>query len=177
MKKQLFNDNIFEALLFIAIAAILFLGSLGITSRSASGEIGSAFFPRFVAAILLICSIFPLIKGIKKYRQGVIDDHGTKYAPEDKDSLTGINKATELYPKQLTIVLIILYAITMEPLGFIISTALYLFLQMVVLSKPHERNYVMFVILSIVVPVIMYYVFAKGFQTFLPAGLLRNILR
>lgn len=176
MKKQLFNNHIFAAALFIGLALILFLGSMSITSRSASGEIGSAFFPRFVAVMLLICSIFPLVKGIERYRHGEKDDREAPYHPDDKDAIKGFNRLTELHPKALTIVLIFLYAVSMESIGFIISTAVYLFLQMIVLSKPSERNYIMFLILSVVVPVVMYFTFAKAFQTFLPAGLLSSFL-
>lgn len=175
-KKQLFNNDIVAGLVFLGIASVLFFGTLNVKSSSSSGEIGSAFFPRFVAVILILSAILPLYTGIKRYRLGDIDNHEMKYPVDDRESLKGLNKLTENHPKALTILLIAVYSIIMEKVGFIISTTSYLFLQMIVLSQPKERNYILFAIISLAMPIFMYWIFATVFETFLPLGILSFIV-
>jgi putative tricarboxylic transport membrane protein len=71
----------------------------------------------------------------------------------------------------LTFVLIFLYLALLEPLGFLLSTAVYLFFQFIVLSRK-KPNLPLYGLLSISTSAIVYYLFVKVFILFLPAGIL-----
>jgi putative tricarboxylic transport membrane protein len=61
----------------------------------------------------------------------------------------------------------------MKPLGFIISSILYLFGQIVILCPKEKYNFVMFAIVSVVTSVVVFYTFRKGLNLMLPVGILK----
>ena len=74
-----------------------------------------------------------------------------------------------------TFLLLIFYAILMEPLGFVLSSILYVFFQIWVLTPIDKRDSKMKFIsggLSIVFSIGLYYLFTEYFMVLLPAGIL-----
>ena len=76
----------------------------------------------------------------------------------------------------LTFVIIIAYVLIMPTLGFILSTMIYLFLQMIVLAPPEKRNYVLFAIVSVVFTAFVFVAFRVGLQQLLPRGIIKSLL-
>ena len=72
----------------------------------------------------------------------------------------------------LTILCMVGYAALFEPLGFIISSALYLFLQITVLSNQKNRKLPLFAVISLVTSVFIYVVFVYLINMPLPMGLI-----
>ena len=72
----------------------------------------------------------------------------------------------------LTIVLLAIYVVLFKPLGFILSTFIYLFFQITLLSTEKNRNLILFGIISVVAPVVIYALFVYVIKMPLPTGLL-----
>ena len=71
-----------------------------------------------------------------------------------------------------TIILIGGYCIAFSPVGFIISSIIYLFLQILVLTPKEKRNWLVISIISVVAPIAFYALFVYAINTPLPKGLL-----
>jgi hypothetical protein len=72
----------------------------------------------------------------------------------------------------LTVVLMGLYISLLKPIGFLIMTAVYLFFQMYVLADKSEQRIPLFLGISIVSSIAVYYCFKSVFHLMLPAGIL-----
>ena len=75
----------------------------------------------------------------------------------------------------MLISLLIFYAILMEPLGFVISSIIYVFFQIWVLTPINKRDLKMKLMaggLSVFFSIGLYYLFTKYFMVLLPAGIL-----
>jgi putative tricarboxylic transport membrane protein len=75
-----------------------------------------------------------------------------------------------------TFAVIIGYVIVMPTLGFILSTIIYLILQMIILSPKEKRNYVLFAIVAVVFTALVFVAFRVGLQQLLPRGPIESLL-
>ncbi len=76
------------------------------------------------------------------------------------------------FPIALTFVLILGYAVVFEWLGFIVSSALCMFLQMMLMAPKEKKNPKIFAMVSVVSAVVIYIAFRVGLNLSLPRGLL-----
>ena len=75
----------------------------------------------------------------------------------------------------ITLALIAVYIFCLEPIGFLLSTFVYLVIQMLVLADESHRkkkDILLFVLLSLVVSAGIYLLFTRVFYLMLPSGLL-----
>jgi putative tricarboxylic transport membrane protein len=71
----------------------------------------------------------------------------------------------------LTFVSLAVYIALLEPVGFLIMTAVYLFVQTLILTPKEKRNYIVTLITSIVIAVALDYVFVCLLNVLLPLGI------
>ncbi len=71
----------------------------------------------------------------------------------------------------ITMGLIAVYAVCMKSVGFIISTFVYMMLQMMVL-KEGKKNWVLMIGASLIMSIGIYFIFVNLFDILLPAGVL-----
>ena len=76
----------------------------------------------------------------------------------------------------LRVAVIIGYTTILKPLGFCLSTVIFLFLQMLVLAPPDKRRYLLFAIVSVVFTAIVFVAFRIGLQMLLPRGIIEILL-
>lgn len=148
----------------ILLGVGLYILSFGIKSV-ALNLVKADFFPRLIAALLVVLGVILLITGLKKAKQ--YQDDGEKDLPFWKND--GSVSMLE------TLALIAAYVLLMKPLGFIIATFAYLVAQMYVLTpkdKRTKKNLVLFVLISLVASFAVYLLFVKVFYLMLPAGIL-----
>jgi putative tricarboxylic transport membrane protein len=69
-----------------------------------------------------------------------------------------------------TILLMIVYALLMKPVGFLISTFIYVCVQAYILYPNKKKNFLIMFLVSGVFTVLVYLVFVKGFSLVLPHG-------
>jgi putative tricarboxylic transport membrane protein len=76
-----------------------------------------------------------------------------------------------------TLGLITAYAALLVPVGFPITTVVYLFVQFIVLTPTDKKiNYTMYAIIAIVTSAIVYSTFRYAFDMILPTGLLNGLI-
>ena len=142
------------SVLFLIFCIFMFIQSLSIHSMM-DKDVGSGFVPKIVAmAIIVISAIKLLLTFLSKKSE--------EAKKSDEDIMGGL----------LTIVLLAIYVVLFKPLGFILSTFIYLFFQITLLSTEKNRNLILFGIISVVAPVVIYALFVYVIKMPLPTGLL-----
>ncbi|MGE4282863.1 MAG: tripartite tricarboxylate transporter TctB family protein [Clostridia bacterium] len=131
--------------------------------RLTVSRIGSEFVPRIVFSLLILLSLTLIVQGIinlSKHKKGLQQD--------TKENLA----ATPRHSLYLTILLITMYIVLLKKVGFLITTAFYLFFQFLVLAEKDRRRYGLFALIAVLTSSIIYFLFYKVFQLMLPRGLL-----
>lgn len=150
--------DIVSGLGVMALGAGILLASTKIKSLDVS-RFGSGFFPSMVAVLFLVLGLVILASGIKLAL-------GPDQKAESKDG------KPRLWAVLATFVLMAAYATFLPSLGFLVATAIYLFVQMLLLVPNDKRNLLLFALISVVASVVVYFTFVKVFQLMLPAGIL-----
>jgi putative tricarboxylic transport membrane protein len=116
-------DRIFN-LVLVALGVALYWHSATMTTDLSSGNIGPDVLPRLLALALVITASLNLVTVMRKQSA-----NGNKGAKED-DSST--------YQKFLVLVgLLVAYALLLEPLGYVISTFVFLFSAIQTMERGH----------------------------------------
>ncbi len=123
----------------------------------------AAIMPNLLGILLAGLSVICIIQGIRKIKTA--DD-------QEKEKL---NKG-DVLSTVLTVAVIIGYTAILKPLGFCLSTVMFLFLQMLVLAPPDKRRYLLFAIVAVVFTAIVFVAFRVGLQMLLPRGIIESLL-
>ena len=121
--------------------------------------------PTLLGVLLAVLSVFCIIQGIRQMR-----------APEMQDAKAKKLDRGDVMAVVFTFAVIIGYILIMPILGFILSTVIYLFLQMLILAPAEKRNYVLFAIVAVVFTAIVFVAFRIGLQQLLPRGVIESLL-
>jgi putative tricarboxylic transport membrane protein len=132
----------------------MFLQSRTIISKVAK-DIGSGFMPKIVAGAIIAVSLIKLVL--------------TLFSKSDEREEKG---DMDLSGGLWTIALLATYVILFNILGFLVSSALYLFFQMTVLSNEKNRKIGLFLAISIIFPILIYVLFVYIIEMPLPEGIL-----
>ena len=149
----------------ILLGAGLYAASFGIKSV-ALNLIRADFFPRLDAALLMLLGVVLAAGGLAKARH---------FQPSSEEAIP-FWKNDGTVSMLETLALIALYLFTLKPVGFLLSTFVYLILQMFVLApreKRGKKDIALYVFISAVTALAVYLVFVKVFYLMLPAGILR----
>lgn len=144
------------SLLFLFSGIFIFINSIDIVPLMGK-DLGSGFMPKVIGVSLVVISLIKLVLvfyNSKNYKE--------ETKKEDIDSKGGL----------LTIGISLFYIITFNFLGFITSTILYLFFQMLILSNEKNRNIKLFAVISIGFSVFLYILFVYVISKPLPVGIL-----
>lgn len=161
MNKQ--YGDIIGGSLAVLFAIFIFLSSFGIKMLTAS-RIGSAFLPQITAILLGITGTILLLKAVKNLKAA------NPYPQASKD--IGGKKTVRIDRVIATLLILTMYLLFLEKIGFIIMTAVYLFTQAVILADKSERRIPLFLIVAGVLAAGIYYLFVNVFQLMLPSGIL-----
>lgn len=74
----------------------------------------------------------------------------------------------------ISFILILVYVYLLHPIGFIVSTILYLPLQMYILApddKKKKRDIIQLAIITVIFTFVVFFLFRYGFKIILPAGI------
>jgi len=145
--------------LFLVFSAGLFLEA-GQYVSVIQGDMGSLFMPRLIAVLMAALSVAKIVQAVR--------------TPEKVEKERKAEKSDRL-GGGLTIALIVGYTLAFKPLGFILSTFLYLFAQMMVLSQKENRRIPLFLTISIVAPILIYLFFVHVMGRPMPQGLIAFI--
>lgn len=155
------RNDICSSIVFFLFGVFIFAGSYWIPATT-SDILGSRFFPRVVAVLIGILSIFQLLSAV-----GELKDVGVK---EEKEAakLNG--------PFLLTTVALFAYYLLVLGIGFTLTSILYLLFEGVVLMRKDElkdkKKMVILILVAVIVPIFLNTVFWNVFSIKLPEGAL-----
>lgn len=124
---------------------------------------GAQVVPRLLGIILAVLSALLIVQAVVRLKKNKAED-GEKMTREDLLSVV------------LTFAVTIFYVTAMQPLGFILSTVVFLFLLMNVLAPKEKRKPIMFLLISVVFTAIVFVAFRIGLSQLLPRGPIEALL-
>lgn len=164
------SKDIYASAFLLLFSIVMYTASNSIKKLTVS-KIGADFAPKLVAILILILSIFYLINSIRQLRNPIAMSEEEDTSVEDQEQKSK-NKKMSAVSVVATIGLLVLYISLLPIIGFLITTALYLFFQMYLLADKKERKVPLFIIISVVSSVLVYFIFKSVFYLMLPAGIL-----
>ena len=121
---------------------------------------GARVIPNLLGIILAVLSVILIVQGWRKLK-----------APQEAEE-----KGADVLAVAETFAVIIGYTVLLQPAGFILSTVIYLFAQMMVLAPADKRNPVLFIIVSVTFTAFVFVAFRIGLQQLLPRGIIESLL-
>ena len=152
--------DIFVSIFFGIFSIVMIVLSM-MLPKSKVMDIGPEFMPIVIGILMLVLSGILLIQSIRSFK--TVSEEYKEY----KDD-------SEYKRVILSLLLCIAYVFLLAPLGFIISTLLYLGFQIYVLApddKRTKRDVVTYVIIDVLFTVVVFFLFRYGFTIVLPAGI------
>ena len=154
MKTQKMQDQVF-GIIVLAVAAFYTVCTLMIPVKEGADIINARTMPLLLAALMWILGICQLVTARKS---------DTKPLEKAQRDLRTVFK---------TAVLIVVYIALFEPVGFIITTMVYLFLQFIFLTPADKKpNFVLYGVIAVVDSVFVYTIFRYSRDIILPQGLI-----
>lgn len=160
MKQKKYAD-LWTGIFFLAVS-VIYISQIPLIKITKVSLIDSAFYPIICAVGLTALSIIQIALAVKKLKS---TPDGETASEEQKDYKSVI----------LTVAWSLVYVILLNPLGFVLSSVIYMVAQMIVLCPKDEQKPVLFVIIAIVAAVAIYYIFRNTLNLMLPAGILTGI--
>ena len=149
------KKDILVSVIFIALGVFMYIQSMNFKPLM-KNDVGSGFFPKIVAAVIMAVATVNLLLTLKI---------------KEKESDKKANKKSDLFGGWISVALIGLYVLVYNSVGFLISTAVYLFLQILVLCPKEKRNIPLFGTISVLTSVFIYTMFVYVINMPLPKGI------
>ena len=190
LKKQ--RTQLLGNVIFLLVAVIYLILASQITVINVFGVtvVSPATIPRILGVLLLILDIISLFQNLEELKKakGAVKDPlqeaGEKETVEngELDVAQALAEAEALEEDAdsdkmsivLTIASLAVFSALIQPLGFLISSFIYMVLQSFILTLKEERKKktVFIIILSAVFSVAVYLIFTRGLGLMLPKGIL-----
>jgi len=127
--------------------------------------IDAATVPTLLAILLCLLGLLQTLSAFTRHAQAAESSSDTPDQPKPT--------VTEPLTVLKTLGLILLYVVLLGPVGFPIMTALYLYLQFIVLTPAdHKVRHLPYAAIAVVTSAVIYLLFREAFDLLLPAGLL-----
>jgi len=147
--------------IFLVLSIVLYCQARSIKTGS-SLLAGADFMPKVMAILLMLVSIAYLVQGFANKVTEVSRQNDAKKKTEKMEWIRLV----------LEFLLLFGYLFCLKPIGFIISTMAFIFLQSILITPKENRKILLLLIVAGVCTVITYLIFVKGFKLLLPAGIL-----
>ena len=148
--------NLLTSILFLVLGAFFLVQSMAVPHKIES-DVGSGYVPAFICICTMVVAAAKLI--ITLVRKDPFADHKEKSLGSTKGGV-------------VTILLILAYMLLFEPLGFVVSSILFLFALINWFANSQNRNIPLFAIISVVLPIAVDALFVFVIKMPLPKGLI-----
>lgn len=152
----------------IAVSIVLFIATFSIRALLAT-TIGPEVMPRIASVILFLSGVGIVAEGLISARKAVAP---ATVAEADVTAESRTTARAGMVNMYLSIALIALYVMLMAPIGFLLSTFFYVFVQEMILAPVSKRNPFLFLIVAALTSAIIYFGFVYGLELILPSGIL-----
>lgn len=190
LKKQ--RTQLLGNVIFLLVAVIYLILASQITVINVFGVtvVSSATIPRVLGVLFLLLDVISLFQNLSEFKKAkrAAEDPFKAVAEKEKVENGELDVAQALAEAEaleedadsdkmsivLTIVSLAVFSALIEPLGFLISSFIYMILQSFILTLKEERKKkaVFIIILSAVFSVAVYLIFTRGLGLMLPKGIL-----
>lgn len=164
-----YRMTICAAALFIFFALVIYF-TQNIRLLVTTISVDARFWPKVVG--FLGCGFSAILFFQSLYESRLVE----KEAISEADQELAAEESQDSFRSAKTLVLIFLYILGLEHLGFFVMTILYLFAQLFVLSEPKKRNIKHLIFITLLFTAAVYAVFRYVFQMLLPAGTVWNYI-
>ena len=147
--------NLITSVLFLAFGIFFFIQAKGVPHKIES-DVGSGYVPAFIAILFII------VAGAKLFITLTRKDPYDDVVEKSNDSLVG---------GLVTIAIMFVYMMAFEPVGFVVSSIIFLFALMNWFANSENRNIPIFAIISIIMPIAVDALFVFVIKMPLPIGL------
>lgn len=163
------KTNILIGILTLAFAAFYFGVTYTFKLLEHANTVNAAFFPRICAAFAAVLGLFILYQGINGYCKLTSEEKMADKSAKKSNAAGWIRIAA-------VVAVLLVAAFLFKKLGFILTMPWVMFLLFVIVEKREKRRYVLYGILSVALPIAVFFVFYYVFQTLLPMGILKPFL-
>jgi hypothetical protein len=150
--------------IFYAVLGIALIVGAKALPKSKVMEIGPDFMPTLVGAIILILAGILLVQTFARFKANAAELEASNF------------KDTSDYRRVLgSLVAALIYVNILKPVGFIVSTLVYLVIQIYILAPDNKRtkkDIIQYLIIDVVFTLVVYFLFRYGFKIVLPGGIL-----
>lgn len=155
-----YGDIIVSVFYIILASAITVMARM--LPKSTVMEIGPDFMPSVIGCVTLILAVWLLVVSLKNFKTNLV--LAEKAEIEESD-----------YKRVLSsFIVILVYVMILKPIGFMISTIIYLPIQMFILSPTAKRDgksFMKLTLLSLIFTMVVFSLFRYGFKIILPSGI------
>jgi high-affinity Fe2+/Pb2+ permease len=153
--------------IILALFSALFFSQTFSIRKTSLISISSALFPQISAVILAAASLVLIIKSAKKLHD----------AKNETDAIRENLEESELSRKQaiyvaISFVILFVGLFVMERLGFVYGMFLYLAGSLLLMNRNRGKKWWLYLIISVVTPIVVYLLFNRAFYLRLPPGFL-----
>ncbi len=148
----------------LAVSVFYYISSMNIQTRSLLAAYGPDIMPRIYGGILAILSILLIISDLIKLK---LEKKTDKVFNNE-----GVDVKKAVIRTVGTISLVGIYMLILKPVGFLVSSALFIMLQLIVISPQGKVNYLKYGVTAVVTAVLLDYLFVSLFNLGLPHGIL-----
>jgi putative tricarboxylic transport membrane protein len=148
----------------LALGAVVFVGTFGLSAGGGYSPVGPGFFPLIVAGGLLLFGVVLLVR--------------TTVRPDAylRERAAAESEATHWPTVGLLLAVLVAYAYLLDPLGYVFATALFFPAAAYVLGDTRVRNMVRNLIIGLAVGALVFFGFTEVLGVRLPDGLLDPFL-
>ena len=158
------------SLVVLALSGVLFYGSF-FTRKMMAMSTGPEFMPRLLAGLMLLFGIILLVKSLAAKNESD-SPRETVATQSSRGASTWKQLVFDRYAHYSLWFCMLVYAFSMQRLGFVLSSSFMIFTATWLMAPKRERRPMLFIIISVVVPVAIYLLFTKVFLLMLPDGIL-----
>lgn len=155
--------------IFCIFAAAFFAETFTFKLIRLPNTVTSAFMPRLLAVLVFGCAAYLFMRGYRNWQ---------KFSPEEKAEIRYVQRENRAGQRRCVLVVadLVFAACTFKTLGFLLTMPWMMFFMFIILEKKEKRNYKLYLILSLLSPIVVFAVFYYGFSQLLPIGILKPYL-
>lgn len=153
--------DIVVGVFFMALSAIMMVMAQ-MLPKSKVMEIGPDFMPMVIGGITFVLALILTVLNVKNRKMRAAELENAAIDECDYKRVL------------LSALLVLVYVFVLQPVGFIVSTLVYLPLQMLVLSPDDQRGkkqIIQLLIIDVIFTLVVFFLFRYGFKIVLPAGI------
>lgn len=153
--------DIIAGVFFMAVSVVMMVMAK-MLPKSKVMDIGPDFMPMVIGGITFVLAAILTVLSIKNMKMRMAE-----IAASEIDSC-------DYKRVLLSALLVLVYVYILQPIGFIVSTLVYLPLQMLVLSPDDQRGkkqIIQLIIIDVIFTMVVFFLFRYGFKIILPAGI------